>query len=387
MKNRTVLVDISRVLRRAIRGRLPTGIDRVCLSYAAHFGPRAQAVLQMSGWRRILVHDDSQVLFALLLDPPVNLTFRVWQVLFRASLPPWPSQQATGTLGFYLGHFHIEERGFVEWLKRTGQKPVYFVHDLIPITHPEYCRVGERAVNVMRMKVMLQTGAGLIGNSQFTLDVMADFARSQGLLMPPSVAASLGAAQLATSGQTTAPLPRPYFVMLGTIEPRKNHLLILNVWRELVHRLGSACPHLVVIGQRGWECENVLDMLERCDVIRPFVHEKASCSDEELARYLTHAQALLFPSFIEGYGLPLVEALMMGTPVVASDLSVFREIAGDVPDFLSPIDGPSWAEAVLSYAAPHSARRDSQLQRMKGFTVPTWQKHFFQVEQFLERLA
>ena len=61
-------------------------------------------------------------------------------------------------------------------------------------------------------------------------------------------------------------------------------------------------------------------------------------------------------------------------------LMLFRFLSGEflvIPDFLSPIDGPSWAEAVLSYAAPYSVRRDSQLQRMKGFTVPTWQKHFF----------
>jgi glycosyltransferase involved in cell wall biosynthesis len=381
------LIDISRLLRRALRGRLPTGVDRVCLGYVDRWGERAQAVLMMGNWRRVLAYGESQALFALLLAPPPDLALRMGQVIARACLPPWPSQQAAGKLGFYLGHSGIEGSGFAEWLERTGQKPVYFVHDLIPITHPEYCRAGEQAVHVRRMKAMLQTGAGLIGNSQFTLDVLADFARCQGLLMPPAVVALLAPAQLPASEQTAPPLSQPYFVMLGTIEPRKNHLLVLKVWRELVQRLGASCPHLVVIGQRGWECENVLDMLERCEAIRPFVHEIAACPDADLARYLTHARALLFPSFIEGYGLPLVEALMLGTPVVASDLSVFREIAGDIPDLLSPIDGPGWAEAVLSYAATPSARRESQLQRMQGFKVPTWTAHFDQVDQLLEQLA
>ncbi|NMM04853.1 glycosyltransferase family 1 protein [Polaromonas sp.] len=384
-----VFIDISRLLRRALRGRLPTGVDRVCLAYVARWGERAQAVLLMGNWRRVLAYRESQALFALLLAPPPDLAFRMARVLARAFLPPWPAQKTAGKLGFYLGHSGVEGRGFARWLGVSGQKPIYFVHDLIPISHPEYCRAGEQALHVRRMQTMLQTGAAVIGNSQFTLDAMADFARCQGLPMPPAVVAKLASAPLPAGAttQTASPLSRPYFVVLGTLEPRKNHLLLLNVWRELVQRLGDACPHLVVIGQRGWECENVLDMLERCEVIRPVLHEVAACTDADLARYLHHAQALLFPSFVEGYGMPLVEALMLGTPVVASNLSVFREIAGDIPDFLNPVDGIGWGQAVLDYTETAGARRAAQLQRLQGFSVPTWDQHFGQVERLLEQLA
>jgi glycosyltransferase involved in cell wall biosynthesis len=387
-----VFIDISRLLRRALRGRLPTGVDRVCLAYVARCGEHAQAVLLMGRVRRVLAYRESQALFALLLAPPPDLTFlafRMARIMASACLPPWPAQRAAGKLGFYLGHSGVEGRGFAQWLVATGQKPVYFVHDLIPITHPEYCRAGEQALHVRRMQTMLQTGAAVIGNSQFTLDVMADFARGRGLPMPPAVVAKLAPAPLPASvlAHTASPLSQPYFVVLGTIEPRKNHLMLLNVWRELVQRLGDACPHLVVIGQRGWECENVLDMLERCQAIRPFVHEVAACLDAELARYLQHAQALLFPSFVEGYGMPLVEALMLGTPVVASNLSVFREIAGDVPDFLNPVDGMGWGQAVLDYTETAGARRTAQLQRLQGFSVPTWEQHFAQVDYLLGQLA
>jgi glycosyltransferase involved in cell wall biosynthesis len=192
---------------------------------------------------------------------------------------------------------------------------------------------------------------------------------------------------LAAARDTAPPREAPYFVVLGTIEPRKNHRLLLNLWRELVARLGPATPHLVLIGRRGWECENVVDMLERCDALRGHVHEVPGCTDATLAQYLQHARALLFPSFAEGFGMPLVEALLMGTPVVASTLPVFREIAGAVPDYLGPLDGPGWTQAVLDYAADPSPRRDAQLQRMQGFRMPTWQAHFAQVEQLLEQLA
>lgn len=382
-----VLIDISRLLARASQGRLPTGVDRVCLAYVQRWGRSAQAVVQKAGWRRIFPYAESQTLFALLLELPADFSRRVNWAIARACVPPWPSQHAAGKPGLYLGHTGVELTGFRQWIQATHQKAVYFVHDLIPISHPEYCRAGEQAAHVQRMTAMLETGAGLIGNSRFTLDCLEDFAARRGLPMPPAVVALLAPAHLPECAEAQAPLSQPYFVVLGTIEPRKNHLLLLNVWRELAQRLGDACPHLVVIGQRGWECENVVDMLERCDSLRPFVHEVCACSDSELARYLSGARALLFPSFVEGYGMPLVEALMLGTPVVASDLSVFREIAGEVPDFLSPMDGLGWLRAVQDYTATSSARREAQLQRMQGFRLPAWEDHFTQVEHLLGQLA
>ncbi|MFD2497976.1 hypothetical protein ACFSTI_02685 [Rhizorhabdus histidinilytica] len=68
--------------------------------------------------------------------------------------------------------------------------------------------------------------------------------------------------------------------MLSTIEPRKNHLLLLHVWRRMAETLGpERTPHLAIVGRRGWENENVLDMLERCEAIRGHVHELAGLSD------------------------------------------------------------------------------------------------------------
>jgi glycosyltransferase involved in cell wall biosynthesis len=382
-----ILIDISRLLSRLAQNKLPTGVDRVCLAYVQHWGHRAQAVVQKGTWRRIFSHAVSQELFAILREPRPHFRRRANRAIAKGCMPPWPSQDAAGKMGFYLGHSGMEAPGFGQWIQTTRQNPVYFVHDLIPITHAEYCRPGEQLAHERRLKVMLHGHSGLICNSHNTLDLLASWARHHGLAVPPAVVAPLAPpSDLVLSPNATPPLPTPYFVVLGTIEPRKNHLLVLNVWRELVARLGAATPHLVVIGSRGWECENVVDMLERCDVLHPFVHEVPTCSDPDLARYLKHACALLFPSFAEGYGMPLVESLMLGTPVVASSLPVFREIAQDVPDYLSPIDGPGWLQAILDFVDVSHARRGSQLHRMRGFVLPTWDGHYAQVERLLEQL-
>jgi glycosyltransferase involved in cell wall biosynthesis len=181
-------------------------------------------------------------------------------------------------------------------------------------------------------------------------------------------------------------MTQPYFVVLGTIEPRKNHCLLLQIWRQLIERLGDAAPRLVIIGQRGWECENVVDLLERCDALNGFVFEYSACTDTELATWLHHARALLFPSFAEGYGMPLAEALDLGVPVIASDLPAFREIAGDVPDYVDPLDGKRWSELVIAYSQSASPERTAQCQKMLGYAAPTWAGHFDQVELLMERL-
>lgn len=176
-------------------------------------------------------------------------------------------------------------------------------------------------------------------------------------------------------------------MMLGTIEPRKNHWFVLHVWRRLVELHGKQAPTLVIIGRRGWECENAVDMLERCAPLRGKVVEEGHCSDARLHDFLHHAQALLFPSFVEGYGMPLVEALVTKVPVIASDLPVFREIAADVPEYLDPLDGPGWISSVLDYAKPASQKRQSQLARIQHFEAPTWSQHFKAVDDFIEALA
>jgi glycosyltransferase involved in cell wall biosynthesis len=382
-----MLLDVSRLISRIADGRLPTGVDRVVLEYIRRWGPQARAVLQKGKWRRIVSHGHSQELFELLVAQPADFRSKVNWTLARACIPPWPSQDAGGAFSFNLSHTGIEQPGLAQWLDRTRQRGIFFVHDLIPVDYPEFCRAGERESHTRRMETLLSAGSAVICNSQTTLDSLQDFAAIRGKAVPPAVVAPLAPAILAGQASAASPLPEPYFLVIGTIEPRKNHLLLLHLWRQMKAVLGERTPHLVIVGQRGWECENVVDMLERCTALQGYVHELPNCPDAELSRYLRHARALLFPSFAEGFGLPLIEAMAAGTPVIASSLPVFREVAGDVPDYVDSLDGPGWQRAVTDYMAPGSPRRVAQLERLAGFATPTWAQHFAQVESLLERLG
>jgi glycosyltransferase involved in cell wall biosynthesis len=90
---------------------------------------------------------------------------------------------------------------------------------------------------------------------------------------------------------------------------------------------------------------------------------------------------------VEGFGLPLVEALGMGVPVIASDLPVFREIGADIPTYLNPRDDRGWESAIMEYSKDTSAARAAQLARLKDFRAPTWPGHFERVEAWLHTLG
>ncbi len=381
-----ILIDVTRLLGRFMKGRLPTGVDRVSLAYLRHYGLRARAVARWAGQSFVLPPRESGQIFHMLLSPEERFRHSAWLLLAKGAASGWQGRKGVGQFLFNTGHSGLEQPGYPALLKRQGVRPLFFVHDLIPITHPEYCRPGEHVRHARRMDNVLDLADGIIANSQATLDGLADYARASGKAMPPAVVALLAPGLEAAPPAAAAPAAPPYFVALGTIEPRKNHLLLLQLWRHLVERLGEAAPRLLVIGQRGWECENAVDLLERCAALRGVVSEIPRCADAELADYLRHAQALLFPSFAEGYGLPLAEALALGVPAIASDLPAFREIAGDVPEYLDPLDGKGWGAAIMAYAQPGSPQRAAQLRRLAGFQPPTWDGHFAIVDEFLERL-
>ena len=383
---REFLLDVSRLVWRVWGGRLPTGIDRVCLEYAEHFGARSQAVVQFKGSTFVFDAEDSDRLFSILLRG-FGKHGRT-SLIFGLSPAAWlRARKAAPRRGmFYLnvGHTGLDRPDLPAWIERNGLRAIYLIHDLIPITHPQFCRPGEMKKHERRIGNALASARGIISNSQVTLDEMSHFARAEDLPMPPATVALI-------SGHRSSPdvppckLDKPYFVTVGTIEGRKNHILLLELWRRLVAELGREAPILLVIGQRGWEADPAFALLDDLAGWNGAVQEIAGANDEELASAIAGARALLMPSFAEGFGLPVIEALQVGTPVIASDLPVFREIAGDMPTYLDPTDSMAWEAAIRDFSGA-ALERDRQLARIRGFQAPTWTSHFRIVEDWLRTL-
>lgn len=398
--SKPVVVDITRLLGRYFDQRHPTGVDRVSLEYLQHYAPAARTMLRWRGRSGLFSTAISgQVIHALLRwDYAEHQQLKV--LIARGVLSAIGTGNAHGAVFLHTGHNDVELPSLWRNLAWHHLRPVFFVHDLIPLTHPQFCRAGEAARHRVRIHRMLQ-GAAVVANSQYTLEQMQAYAHSAGRMVPPACVARLAPpAQLATEQALQVEASKggaktclsinlhgkPYFVVLGTIEPRKNHALLLDVWRNLVRDKPSDAPHLVVIGQAGWDCAQIEAQLRDTTAFSGRVHWLQGCDDTALRHWLQGAQALLFPSFAEGFGMPMAEALHMGTPVIASDLAVYREFAADVPLYLSPTDVFAWYAAVADYARPISAARVAQCQQMQGLQLPTWDEHFVQVDALLASL-
>jgi glycosyltransferase involved in cell wall biosynthesis len=284
-----------------------------------------------------------------------------------------------------IGHTGLEEPSLPRWILQNELRAIYLIHDVIPLTHPEYCRQGEAAKHRQRMKNALASASGVITNSRYTRDELARFASSEGMHMPASVEAWLGVE--AMKGQSLAHRnDPPYFVTVGTIEARKNHLLLLEVWDRLLQSMDGRTPQLLIVGSRGWEAKKALQRLDRLGPLDGYVREINGCTDQELASWIAGARGLLMPSFVEGFGLPVIEALSLGTPVIASNLSVFREIAGDIPTYLSPTDTCAWEMTVRSFCED-CRERERQVSRIAAYEPPSWDDHFRIVDEWLGRLS
>lgn len=382
-----LVIDVSRLVGRRLQKRLPTGIDRVGLAYVRHFLGRARAALVIGSRAVVLSPEASRRVFDQLLLPVDRSLLRT---LVDAALRTPLRNDVAGKWFLNTGHTGLHRPGYGSMLASLRVKPLHVIHDLIPLTHPQFCRAPEARLHASRMVLALRTGAALACNSRATFEALAEFADKLKLTVPPATVALLGSAGAGASALTVArahrPMAKPYFVMLGTIEPRKNHLLILQIWQRLVRQLGDAAPSLVLIGQQGWECEHVLRWLERAPELRDHVQWLPSCTDTDLVRWMANARALLFPSFAEGFGLPVLEALELGVPVIAADLPVYREFAGELPEYLDPLDAAGWQSAIAAYSDPGDRRRQRRLEALAGFAGPSWADHFARVDDLMQRL-
>lgn len=403
-----VILDVSRLLYCVLRPA-PSGVDRVEMAYARRWateGADATLVAQSPwGWFAALPRTQVQELVDVLGEVwsqgpdhgpglrrarqiALALAGRMLAGIGRGELVRRIRANPRSVF-LLVSHRALEQVAPIVALRRTGARFVPLIHDLIPTTHPEYSRPFQIERHARRIANTAELADGVIVNSATTADTLLPYLLGQSRV-PPIAVAPLGV-ELRPPPAVTAPggsrRRAPYFVVLGTIEPRKNHLLLLNLWRDLAARLGPEAPRLLIVGRRGWENENILDMLDRCAALRGLVREIPSPPDAEVSRLVAGARALLFPSFVEGYGLPLAEALALGVPAICSDLPALREVGGDVPEFLDPLDGPAWREAVLDYAQPVSARRGAQLRRLQRWEAPGWDAHFAEVDALLDQLV
>ena len=146
-------------------------------------------------------------------------------------------------------------------------------------------------------------------------------------------------------------LPDAYFLAVGTVEPRKNLITLLRAYKKLLDA-GCREPRLVIVGPRGWKYNPIMEYIKEQDLEDRVVFT-GYVPDEHLPALYNRARALVYPSVYEGFGLPLVEAMSCGIPVIASNLTSIPEIVGDAGLLFPPTDAEQLAELMRDIWTDH----------------------------------
>lgn len=281
---------------------------------------------------------------------------------------------------------HLLERPqYFRWLRqRPDVQATFLVHDLLPLDWPEYFKPGYKELFRRRWATIREHSKALIATSHAVRERLIEEFKRDGAPSRPIHVEPLPA-PLGEAASDVRLAEVAYFVCVGTIEPRKNHLLLLNIWRRLAEEQVNP-PKLVIVGGRGWENEQILDLLDRSNLLRPHICEVSNLGESALANLMRNARGILVPSFAEGYGLPLVEALSLNVPVVASDIPVFREVGRNCAIYRHPLDGVGWRDAIVALADRQSPLSRSARAQAEQFRAPSWATYFENVEGFIRSL-
>ncbi len=398
------LLELTRVL--ALQGRRPSGVDRVCLAYLRAiladelpcFGlvrtGLGYVLLDRIGMQACLDAIEGRQDWP---DPDFMSRMR-----HRAGSP----RQVPDTMARQLATARARPRGLGRMLRRhvpagtvyinvdqttfstrvaravksvPDGKISMFLHDTIPLDYPQY----QTPHSVRKLAAIMQrctTYADLIlTNSHVSASDIARHLKPLGQV-PPVEVAHLGVELDFFENGDNGMAPKiatPYFLCLGTIEPRKNVAFLLDLWEGLADRWSPEdVPRLVIAGRRGWESDAVFDRLESTTLRGKFLLEFNDLGDESLRDLLSGAAGLLFPSHAEGFGLPPVEAAAMGVPVVANALPVLREILGDYPIYASVSDVYLWETIIKSLVTADAVTQEAGSGPKSRFSPPTWEAHF-----------
>lgn len=278
--------------------------------------------------------------------------------------------------------FLVKDRGdfilfpnYIGWpsLFRTPSAP--YVHDTTYIDLPEYVN----KTNLYDLRVLMP---GTFRRSSFAItdtiasqngfaDAYPDYNKPFVIAHIPLVGASVISEAEARRRIDSLGITKPYFLFFGTLEPRKNLLGLLQAYQSLPAEIAEKYQ-LVIGGGKGWNDEEIAKTLEDTSKSNPSIIQTGYVSDEDRAALFMNATLYVMPSYYEGFGMPLLEAMFYKTPIVASDIPVLHEVAEDAALY-SDTSAESIRKAIADLASDKKLQEQlvkNGVKRLGNFSWP-----------------
>ncbi|HRK42943.1 MAG TPA: glycosyltransferase family 1 protein [Gemmobacter sp.] len=291
---------------------------------------------------------------------------------------PWPvARIKPGDTFISVGHDWALDFSslFRKVTREYNAKLISFCHDLIPVTFPEYCIGTDQQKMVAYFDELFAHSSVVLCNSICTERDVLEYQANRNLPAPKTLIVPLGCDVLQANDVAEADLlPDEDFILyVSTIERRKNHQLLYNVYAELsAHPDFQRLPTICFVGMQGWRVENLMDDIALNHKVSHKFKVLPHVTDAQLGSLYRRALFCVYPSYYEGWGLPVSEALALGKVVIASDAGALPEASGGFALHLGPYDTRAWRDAIFRMAMDAHWRQYWESRIATGFQPNTW---------------
>lgn len=290
-----------------------------------------------------------------------------------------PDDQPLVFLGAFWESSFVSELAQIR--RERGCRNFVLIHDIIPLVAPQFCGMGQRKNFEIAMRTLQSMATDLLSVSDWTArDFQEHFKGGLGDL--PSRVLPLAHELPGVERNHQPPflkdhpladiLASRYVLCVGTIEARKNPVMIAQAWAKLVEHYGERTPKIVLAGKWGWKLSEFNEMLAKHPEIEPYLTVVSSASDDDLVRLYAGALFTVFPSHYEGWGLPVGEAAWLGKYCIASNRASVPEVVGPLADYVDPDDLNGFV-ALLCEGISNSAYRAAKEDAIKRASLRSWQ--------------
>lgn len=284
--------------------------------------------------------------------------------------------------GIWNGSYRCSE--FLPSLKDRGVRIVAFIHDIIPVNYPQFCHTNTLYNFMDYIGANIQYADALITSTQGVLDTIYKLMDQLGIQRIPGYISWLGSDfQVNLSEDIVSAVVeeflekrKKYILIVGTIEPRKNHKILLDAFDK---KLFSEDVCLVIVGRIGWNIEQLEKRIRNHPQLGKKLFFFEGLNDASVNALYKEAFFVAFPTYDEGFGLPMIEAFERKIPVIASDCPVMREVGGDLAVYFKTESADSFLNILEQYLYNQNQYNELK-ERVKSFVPFTW-------DQATERMA
>ena len=274
-------------------------------------------------------------------------------------------------------------------IKRTVRLSiVHAIMDLIPVKLPQFFVFGIGRDFMTHMFDVFSVSDHLLAISENTRLDAIEFQQRMNLPAVPISVFRLGdnsASTPAEVGPDPSIVPGEYVLAVGTLEVRKNYLALYNAW-VIAAESGKPFPKLVIVGQTGWLADDFMYQAQADPRVADSIVILRSVGDEELAWLYANCLLTAYPSWYEGWGLPVGESLHFGKLCIASSASSVPEIAGDLIDYCAPYDVRGFYETIRRYVDDPAALAEREARIAREYVPTSWERSYDDCVVALEAL-